>query len=93
MSVLEGVGAAHPLSERPHAQLMRALTRGGRQVDALRLYQRFRERLADELGLEPSASLRDLEGHILTQAPHVAPAEPSAPRPPTEGNLAPAITT
>jgi predicted ATPase/DNA-binding SARP family transcriptional activator len=93
VSVLEGVTAAHPLSERPHAQLMRALARCGRQVDALRLYQRFRERLADELGLEPSAFLRDLEGDILTQAPHVAAAETVAPSPPTEGNLAPAITT
>lgn len=93
VSVLEAVVASRPLSERPHAQLMRALARCGRQVDALRLYQRFRERLADELGLEPSASLRDLEGHILTQAPHVVPAEPPAPSPPTEGNLAPPITT
>ena len=93
LSVLEGVVATHPLSERPHAQLMRALARSGRQVDALRLYQRFRERLADELGLEPSASLRDLEGHILAQAPHVAPPEPPAPPRPTEGNIAPAITT
>src|SRR5687768_4628051 len=57
VSVLEGVVAAHPLRERPHAQLMRALARCGRQVDALRLYQRFRDRLADDLGLEPSASL------------------------------------
>ncbi|MBW3548818.1 MAG: tetratricopeptide repeat protein [Actinobacteria bacterium] len=93
VSVLEGVVATHPLSERPHAQLMRALARCGRQVDALRLYQRFRERLADELGLEPSASLRDLEGQILTQSPHVAPAETGAPSPPAEGNLAPPITT
>ncbi len=93
VSVLEGVVATHPLSERPHAQLMRALARCGRQVDALRLYQRFRERLADELGLEPSASLRELEGHILTQAPHVAPGEPAVLTPPTEGNLLPAITT
>ena len=90
VSVLEGVVATHPLRERPHALLMRALARCGRQVDALRLYQRFRERLA-ELGLEPSGSLRDLEGHILTQAPHVAPTEPPDPSPPTEGNLAPAI--
>jgi predicted ATPase/DNA-binding SARP family transcriptional activator len=93
VSVLEGVVATYPLKERPHAQLMRALARCGRQVEALRLYQRFRERLADELGLEPSASLRDLEGHILAQDSHVAPAEPPAHSPPTEGNLAPAITT
>ena len=93
VSVLEGVVAAHPVSERPHAQLMRALARCGRQVDALRLYQRFRGRLADELGLEPSSSLRDLEGQILTQAPHVAPSERPVPSPPTVGNLAPPITT
>ena len=93
VSVLEGVVAAHPLRERPHAQLMRAFARGGRQVDALRLYQRYRERLADELGLEPSPSLRELEAQILAQAPHLAPEEPAASSPPTEGNLAPAITT
>jgi predicted ATPase/DNA-binding SARP family transcriptional activator len=93
VGVLEGVVATHPLSERPHAQLMRALAHSGRQVDALRIYQRFRERLAEELGLEPSASLRDLERQILTQGPHVAPTELFAPSPPNEGNIAPAITT
>ena len=91
VSTLETVVAAYPLREGPHAQLMRALARGGRQVDALRLYQRFRQRLADELGLEPSASLRDMEGQILTHAPDVAPAEfPASPQ--AMGNLAPAIT-
>ena len=94
VSVLEGIVATHPLNERPHAQLMRALARCGRQVEALRLYQRFRDRLADELGLEPSASLRELERHILTQAPHVTSEEPSAaPRPTAEGNIAPPRTT
>jgi len=93
VSVLEGVVTTHPLRERPHAQLMLALARDGRQVEALRVYQRYRERLADELGLEPSASLRELEGQILAQAPHVAAAAPAASSGPTEGNLAPAITT
>jgi len=93
VNVLEGVVVAHPLNERPHALLMRALAIGGRQVDALRLYQRFRDRLADEVGLEPSAALRDLESDILTQAPHVASSQTAAPPRPTEGNLAPAITT
>ena len=93
VSVLEGVVTTQPLSERPHAQLMRALARCGRQVDALRLYQRFRERLADELGLEPSAALRDLEGQILTQAPHVTLGESLAASRHTEGNIAPPITT
>ena len=93
LSVLEGVVAAHPLRERPHAQLMRAMASAGRQVDALRLYQRFRERLAEELGLEPSAVLREVESQILAQAPDLITAEPPAARPETEGNLAPAITT
>lgn len=93
VSVLEGVVATQPLSERPHAQLMQALARCGRQVEALRIYQRFRRHLAEELGLEPSASLRELEGHILTQAPDVVSAESSVTPPRTEGNLAPAITT
>jgi predicted ATPase/DNA-binding SARP family transcriptional activator len=93
VSVLEGLVAAEPHNEQTHAQLMRALARGGRQVDALRLYQRFRERLADELGLEPSASLRELEGQILAHAPDVTPAEPVSTPPPIDGNLVPAITT
>ena len=93
VSALEGAVASHPLRERPHAQLMRALSRSGRQADALQVYQQFRERLADELGLEPSASLRELEGSILTQAPHVAPPEAAALSPRHQGNLAPAITT
>ena len=93
LSVLEGMVAAHPLRERPHAQLMRAMASAGRQVDALRLYQRFRERLAEDLGLEPSAVLRGVESQILAQAPDLITAEPPAARPATEGNLAPAITT
>ncbi|HEV2069922.1 MAG TPA: BTAD domain-containing putative transcriptional regulator [Acidimicrobiales bacterium] len=92
LSVLERAVVAHPLRERPHAQLMRALAACGRQVDALRLYQRYRERLVDELGIEPSAGLRDLEGDILRQAPHPGPVMPPTPSPPGEGNLVPAVT-
>lgn len=91
VSELERAVAAHPLRERPHAQLMRALSRCGRQVDALRLYQRYRERLADELGLEPTAGLRDLEGDILRQAPHVSPIV-LPPSPSSAGTLAPPVT-
>ena len=94
ISVLEGLVAAHPLREHPHAQLMRAMASTGRQVEALRLYQRFRERLVEELGLEPSPALRDVETQILTSAPELGRDEPppAPPRSP-EGNLAPPITT
>ena len=54
-----------PLRERPLGQLMLALARSGRTPDALAAYREFRRRLADELGLTPSAALRQLEGVIL----------------------------
>ena len=64
---LEQMVADHPLDEQIHAQLMLALYRGGRQADALAAYQRLRRTLDEELGMEPSQSLRDLELAILRQ--------------------------
>jgi DNA-binding SARP family transcriptional activator/WD40 repeat protein/class 3 adenylate cyclase len=64
---LESAVAAEPLRERLWGQLMLALYRSGRQADALRAYQRVRQILVDELGLEPGAPLRQLENAILTQ--------------------------
>ena len=53
LSDLESAVAAEPFRERFHAQLMTALYRSGRQVDALAAYQRARELLVGEHGLEP----------------------------------------
>jgi DNA-binding SARP family transcriptional activator len=58
----------HPHRERLRLQLMVALYRSGRQADALDAYQAARSALV-KLGLEPSAALRTLERHILTQDP------------------------
>ncbi|RKE12273.1 AfsR/SARP family transcriptional regulator [Catellatospora citrea] len=58
-----------PLRERPCGQLMLALYRCGRQAEALAAFRAFRQRLDDELGVEPSASLRALETAILRQDP------------------------
>jgi DNA-binding SARP family transcriptional activator/WD40 repeat protein len=69
--VLEAAIGEHPLRERPRAQLMLALYLGGRQADALSAYQRFRRYLLDEVGLEPSPRLRELENDILQQRPHL----------------------
>lgn len=57
----------HPLHEQCHQLLMLALYRAGRQADALATYQRLRRTLADELGIDPSPALRELEAAILRQ--------------------------
>jgi DNA-binding SARP family transcriptional activator len=56
---------AHPLQEGFRARLALALYRSGRQAEALRALDDARRTLRDELGIEPSRALRDLEGAIL----------------------------
>jgi DNA-binding SARP family transcriptional activator len=58
----------HPLHEHFHAQLMTALVRCGRRADALDAYRDAREILVQELGIEPSAELRELQQRILSGA-------------------------
>lgn len=66
---LDSLVRDHPLRERFRAQQMLALYRGGRQAEALRAYQQARHHLADELGIEPSRELQELEQRILEQDP------------------------
>ena len=69
----------HPLREGLWSSLIVAQYRAGQQAEALRSYERLRTNLADQLGLDPSPELRDLQLRVLSQDPDllVAQKEPS----------------
>ena len=66
---LESLTTAYPLRERLWGLRALALTRSGRQAEALDALREVREVLAEELGLEPGQELRDLQGAVLRQDP------------------------
>jgi DNA-binding SARP family transcriptional activator/class 3 adenylate cyclase len=64
---LQALTREHPLRERLRGQHMLALYRCDRQADALAVYQDTREALVEQLGIDPSHSLVQLERQILQQ--------------------------
>ncbi|CAM3873112.1 hypothetical protein GCM10009799_44700 [Nocardiopsis rhodophaea] len=62
---LTSFAAENPFRETPAAQLMLALHRSGRQADALDVYRDLRERFSQQLGIDPTESLRELHHLIL----------------------------
>lgn len=66
---LSGLVSRFPYRERLWGQLMLALYRSGRQAEALRTFRQMKESLADELGIDPSKTIIDLEERILLHDP------------------------
>jgi DNA-binding SARP family transcriptional activator len=73
IGALQALASEHPLRERPRRLLMVALYRAGRQSEALEVYRSFRRLLSDDLGLEPSLELRELEAAVLRHDRTLAP--------------------
>jgi DNA-binding SARP family transcriptional activator len=65
-----------PLRERLRGQLMLALYRCGRTAESLQVYRLARRAMIDELGIEPSERLRQLQRSILASDPGLEPRSP-----------------
>ncbi len=66
---LEALIADHPYRETLWAQLINAYYVADRQSDALDAYQRLRNTLADDLGVDPGPTVRLLHERVLRQQP------------------------
>ncbi len=82
--------AEHPLRERLRELLMLALYRTGRQGEALNVFRDARTQLVDELGIEPSRGLQDLQARILAEDPTLHDSQPERE---ARGNLGAQLTT
>lgn len=91
VSEAQELAAANPLAERLTALHIRALAAAGRPAEALAVYQRTREYLADTLGADPSAELQQL--HLQLLRGETGHAEPVQPPPPARDNLPASITS
>lgn len=81
-----------PLHEGLHARLILALASCGEQAAALNAYNRLRDRLDEELGIAPSAEVRDAQLRVLRQQLPLAQRRPDRPAPPPDRTPPPART-
>lgn len=72
VSELEVLCSRYPWHERLWAQRMLALYRSGLQADALAVYRQLRTVLSEQLGIDPSVELDELERKILKHASELA---------------------
>jgi DNA-binding SARP family transcriptional activator/tetratricopeptide (TPR) repeat protein/DNA-binding XRE family transcriptional regulator len=88
---LRAAFAAAPFDEDLCAQLMTALAAAGRQAEALKLFHTLRERLVDELGVDPGDALAAALDQVLRGGEGLAPdASPAGP-PPVPAQLPAAV--
>ncbi|WP_329622655.1 NB-ARC domain-containing protein [Streptomyces sp. NBC_01255] len=82
--VLWGMVNTEPLHEGLHARLILALASCGEQAAALNVFNRLRDRLDEELGIAPSAEVRDAQLRVLRQQLPLAQRRPDRPAPPPD---------
>ncbi|WP_406840671.1 BTAD domain-containing putative transcriptional regulator [Streptomyces sp. AHU1] len=88
---LDGEARRHPTRERLVGHLMTALSRLGRQAEALEVYERTRSHLAEEFGVDIAAELRQVRDLIVRQEPGAgAPSEKLPPARPASTAPSPA---
>lgn len=75
---MEGLVAAYPFRERLWRHYALALYRSGRQAEALETVRRARTLLLEELGVDPSPELQQIETDLLAQAPGLAGERPAS---------------
>ncbi|WP_317447015.1 AfsR/SARP family transcriptional regulator [Streptomyces collinus] len=82
---LRAAAADNPLDEPLLSRLMLVLSATGARAEALAVHRAVASRLADELGMDPGAELRDAHAAVLGRTPPSAPGEQATGTPSGEG--------